>query len=124
MRLEKLRLDRWAFVNARFDYRGTAPNPPEAFGFDYAGAAQSYPDAFADAGWTVLKPEPAIVAARLAASPIHEALVAARTGLRLDPYFSASKIAWLLDHVPGAREKAERGEQHTEHDRDPAHGQE
>jgi glycerol kinase len=40
----------------------------------------------------------------------HEALVAARTGLRLDPYFSASKIAWLLDHVPGAREKAERGE--------------
>ena len=40
----------------------------------------------------------------------HEAPVAARTGLRLDPYFSASKIAWLLDHVPGARAKAERGE--------------
>jgi glycerol kinase len=40
----------------------------------------------------------------------HEALVAARTGLRLDPYFSASKIAWLLDHVPDARAKAERGE--------------
>jgi len=40
----------------------------------------------------------------------HEALIAARTGLVLDPYFSASKIAWLLDHVPGAREKAERGE--------------
>jgi glycerol kinase len=40
----------------------------------------------------------------------HEAQIAARTGLRLDPYFSASKIAWLLDHVPGAREKAERGE--------------
>jgi glycerol kinase len=40
----------------------------------------------------------------------HEAKVAARTGLLLDPYFSATKIAWLLDNVPGAREKAERGE--------------
>jgi len=39
-----------------------------------------------------------------------EALVAPRTGLLLDPYFSASKIAWLLDHIPGARAKAERGE--------------
>ena len=36
--------------------------------------------------------------------------VAARTGLRLDPYFSATKIAWLLEHVPGARARAERGE--------------
>jgi len=32
------------------------------------------------------------------------------TGLRLDPYFSATKIAWVLDHVPGARARAERGE--------------
>jgi glycerol kinase len=40
----------------------------------------------------------------------YEALVAKRTGLLLDPYFSASKIAWLLDHVPGARAKAEAGE--------------
>jgi glycerol kinase len=32
------------------------------------------------------------------------------TGLLLDPYFSASKIAWLLDHVPGARAQAEKGE--------------
>ena len=40
----------------------------------------------------------------------HEPMVAARTGLLLDPYFSASKIAWLLDSVPGARERAERGE--------------
>jgi glycerol kinase len=39
-----------------------------------------------------------------------EAQIATRTGLLLDPYFSASKIAWLLDHVPGARERAERGE--------------
>ncbi|MFL6829752.1 MAG: glycerol kinase GlpK [Sphingomicrobium sp.] len=39
-----------------------------------------------------------------------EALVAARTGLLLDPYFSATKIAWILDHVPGARARAERGE--------------
>jgi glycerol kinase len=40
----------------------------------------------------------------------HEAAVAARTGLLLDPYFSATKIAWMLDQVPGAREEAERGE--------------
>jgi glycerol kinase len=39
----------------------------------------------------------------------YEALVAKRTGLLLDPYFSGSKIAWLLDHVPGARAKAETG---------------
>jgi glycerol kinase len=40
----------------------------------------------------------------------HGELVAARTGLRLDPYFSGSKIAWILDNVPGARQRAERGE--------------
>jgi glycerol kinase len=40
----------------------------------------------------------------------HEALVAGRTGLRIDPYFSATKIAWLLDNVPGARRRAEAGE--------------
>jgi glycerol kinase len=39
-----------------------------------------------------------------------EALVRAKTGLVLDPYFSATKLAWLLDHVPGARERAQRGE--------------
>jgi glycerol kinase len=33
-----------------------------------------------------------------------------RTGLELDAYFSATKLAWLLDHVPGARARAERGE--------------
>jgi glycerol kinase len=40
----------------------------------------------------------------------HGDLVAARTGLVIDPYFSATKIAWLLDHLPGARAAAERGE--------------
>jgi glycerol kinase len=40
----------------------------------------------------------------------HEAEVSARTGLVLDPYFSGTKLAWLLDNVPGARERAERGE--------------
>jgi glycerol kinase len=40
----------------------------------------------------------------------HEELVNERTGLVLDPYFSASKIAWILDVVPGARERAKRGE--------------
>jgi glycerol kinase len=33
-----------------------------------------------------------------------------RTGLLLDPYFSGTKLAWLLDHVPGARRRASRGE--------------
>jgi glycerol kinase len=40
----------------------------------------------------------------------HEAKVAERTGLVLDPYFSASKIGWILDAVPGSRERAKRGE--------------
>jgi glycerol kinase len=39
----------------------------------------------------------------------HEPLIADRTGLLLDPYFSATKIAWMLDHVAGAREAAEAG---------------
>ncbi|TXI69461.1 MAG: glycerol kinase GlpK [Limnohabitans sp.] len=39
-----------------------------------------------------------------------EPLFMARTGLRLDPYFSGTKLAWLLDHVPGARALAEAGE--------------
>ncbi|MCY4374559.1 MAG: FGGY family carbohydrate kinase [Spirochaetaceae bacterium] len=36
--------------------------------------------------------------------------VRARTGLLLDPYFSGTKIAWILEHVAGARERAEAGE--------------
>ncbi|MEO0347003.1 MAG: glycerol kinase GlpK, partial [Pseudomonadota bacterium] len=40
----------------------------------------------------------------------HGATVSERTGLRLDPYFSATKIGWLLDHVEGARARAEAGE--------------
>src|SRR3984893_4346005 len=40
----------------------------------------------------------------------HGEAVAARTGLVIDPYFSATKIAWLLDNTPGARAAAERGE--------------
>ena len=40
----------------------------------------------------------------------HEATITAKTGLLLDPYFSASKIGWLLDHVPEARARAEAGE--------------
>jgi glycerol kinase len=39
-----------------------------------------------------------------------ESEVTARTGLVLDPYFSGSKLAWLLEHVEGARRRAERGE--------------
>lgn len=39
-----------------------------------------------------------------------EELIAAKTGLLLDPYFSASKIHWILENVGGARERAENGE--------------
>jgi glycerol kinase len=39
-----------------------------------------------------------------------EELVKAKTGLVIDPYFSGTKIAWILDNVPGARARAERGE--------------
>ena len=40
----------------------------------------------------------------------HEAMVNSKTGLLLDPYFSATKIAWILDNVEGARARAEAGE--------------
>ncbi len=46
--------------------------------------------------------------ARLRAERL-EPLLTQRTGLLADPYFSATKLAWLLDHVPGARAAAERG---------------
>jgi glycerol kinase len=39
----------------------------------------------------------------------HEALVRERTGLVIDAYFSGSKIAWILDNVPGTRKRAEAG---------------
>jgi glycerol kinase len=40
----------------------------------------------------------------------HEPAISARTGLIIDPYFSGTKVAWILDHVPGARARAEHGE--------------
>lgn len=40
----------------------------------------------------------------------HTDLIQQKTGLVIDAYFSASKLRWLLDHVPGAREQAEAGE--------------
>ena len=40
----------------------------------------------------------------------YEELVRKKSGLVIDPYFSASKIVWLLDNLPGARKAAERGE--------------
>lgn len=39
-----------------------------------------------------------------------ETEVAQRTGLLLDPYFSGTKLAWMLEHIPGARRRAEKGE--------------
>ncbi len=40
----------------------------------------------------------------------HESMITARTGLLLDPYFSGTKLKWLLDTLPGARDRARRGE--------------
>jgi len=40
----------------------------------------------------------------------HEPTITAKTGLIIDPYFSGTKVAWILDNVPGARERAMRGE--------------
>jgi glycerol kinase len=37
----------------------------------------------------------------------HQSTVQQKTGLRLDPYFSASKLEWLLDHIPDARQRAD-----------------
>ncbi|MCE1163298.1 MAG: glycerol kinase GlpK [Thiomonas sp.] len=49
------------------------------------------------------------ICARLAADG-HAPLLQERTGLLPDAYFSATKLAWLLDHIPGARARAEKGE--------------
>ncbi|MFS0783022.1 glycerol kinase GlpK [Bacillus sp. 1P06AnD] len=40
----------------------------------------------------------------------HEDTIRDKTGLLVDPYFSGTKVKWILDHVDGAREKAEKGE--------------
>ena len=40
----------------------------------------------------------------------HEAMVSRKTGLRLDPYFSGTKLRWLLENIKGIRERAEAGE--------------
>jgi glycerol kinase len=49
------------------------------------------------------------ICARLKAEG-HEPAITAKTGLIIDPYFSGTKVAWILDHVPGARARADRGE--------------
>ena len=40
----------------------------------------------------------------------HEEIIREKTGLLADPYFSGTKLAWILENVPGARERAENGE--------------
>jgi glycerol kinase len=40
----------------------------------------------------------------------HEPIITQKTGLIIDPYFSGTKVAWILDQVPGARKRAEAGE--------------
>jgi len=40
----------------------------------------------------------------------HEEMINQRTGLRIDPYFSSTKLSWVLDHVDGARDRAAKGE--------------
>src|SRR3954468_12141944 len=49
------------------------------------------------------------ICARLKAEG-HEPVITEKTGLFIDPYFSGTKVAWILDQVPGAREHADRGE--------------
>lgn len=49
------------------------------------------------------------ICARLKAEG-HEPAISAKTGLIIDPYFSGTKVAWILDSVPGARARAMRGE--------------
>ena len=56
--------------------------------------------------WQDRRTAPACAALREAG---HEKLITKRTGLLLDPYFSATKLAWLLEHVDGARAAAEAG---------------
>jgi len=57
--------------------------------------------------WQDRRTEP--LCARLRAQGLTP-LVRERTGLVIDPYFSGTKLAWLLEHIPGARARAERGE--------------
>ena len=56
--------------------------------------------------WQDRRTAPACAALRAAG---HEALITQRSGLLLDPYFSATKLAWLLDNIDGARAAAEAG---------------
>jgi glycerol kinase len=57
-------------------------------------------------GRTAAPPPPAPPCAR----PGTRRMITARTGLLLDPYFSATKLGWLLEHIPGARARAEAGD--------------
>ena len=57
--------------------------------------------------WQDRRTVPACEALRAAG---HAGLIRARSGLELDAYFSATKLAWLLDHIPDARRRAEAGE--------------
>lgn len=57
--------------------------------------------------WQDRRAEPACAALR---ENGFESLIQQRTGLRLDAYFSATKLQWILDHVPGARARAQAGE--------------
>ncbi|RMX08873.1 glycerol kinase [Corticibacter populi] len=57
--------------------------------------------------WQDRRAEPACAALREAG---HEEAILRKTGLRIDAYFSATKLQWLLNHIPGARAQAERGE--------------
>jgi glycerol kinase len=57
--------------------------------------------------WQDRRAEPACAALRAEG---HEAVIRERTGLIVDAYFSGTKLKWILDHVPGARAAAARGE--------------
>src|SRR6476620_123156 len=89
-----------------------------------ATAQQEFPQHFPASGWVEHEPEDiwtstiatcreALKKANICAklkSEGHEPAITAKTGLIIDPYFSGTKVAWILDSVPGARERAGRGE--------------
>jgi len=117
---------------------GWVEHDPEAIWRSVLATGRAAVDAAASAGRTPAalgvanQRETVVVWDRTTGEPIHNAIVwqdrrtakacealeaagagdevARKTGLLLDPYFSATKFAWILDAVPGARERAERGE--------------
>ena len=78
-------------------------------------AQREFPQYFPQRGWVehdaneIWATQPATMIELLRAEG-HKAEITRRTGLLLDPYFSGTKLAWFLDNVPSARQRAAQGE--------------